>query len=95
MDANKLAKQLGPRWNAVCPGVIERLPRVIKTCGCGETYTLAEFRALKCLGIQPMDDGDMPVAYEYHDCSCGSTLAIGLDRAGRYYDESEVDNETL
>jgi len=89
MDDQKLAQQLGTRWHTARPGIIERLPHVVSNCNCcGSSYTLTEFRALKSLGIQEIDDGELPHALEYHNCSCGSTLAIVLNRAGEYYEET-------
>ena len=58
---------------------------IVKKCNtCGAEYTLTEFRELKGLGIQDMReiDSEEPTFLEYRDCTCKSTLALGLDKCG-------------
>jgi hypothetical protein len=52
----------------------------VKTCGCGRTYTLAEFRNLPSKGsiMLPSDSGHLERA-EMRDCTCKSTIAIWTD----------------
>ena len=45
---------------------------IVKRCGCGRTYTLHEWRALKYVGI--LDDGVERA--ELRNCVCGSTIAL-------------------
>jgi hypothetical protein len=65
----------------------ERKPRIVKRCSCGQEYTLSQFRTLEYKGIQKIHDGELPHEMELRDCSCRSTIMIGLDFDGNYYHE--------
>ena len=49
-----------------------RLP-IVKTCACGRSYTLAQWRCLPFVGIWDLGGGDRA---ELRNCSCGSSITI-------------------
>jgi hypothetical protein len=55
--------------------------REVKRCSCEQTYSLAQWNALKLVGYQDVDG----VRLELRQCStCGSTIAIPESEAARY-----------
>ena len=49
-------------------------------CACGLRWTLAEFRKLELVGYQP--ERGYPYKLEMRNCTCGSTIAIEVDKHG-------------
>jgi len=58
-------------WPAIKNGKCAKYG-AIKQCACGESYTKAEWKELRFVGEQKLDDGKL----ELRDCVCGSTIAI-------------------
>lgn len=52
----------------------------VKSCGCGRSFTLAEWRRLPFVGEQRFEAP--PYRLELRDCRCGSTIALWTDRDG-------------
>jgi len=76
-DASGLLRSIadGSFYKEEHPGM-----EVVKACGCGNTFSLDDWRALGLTGVQSFDD--TPVRLELRDCSCGSTLGVWIDRYG-------------
>lgn len=45
---------------------------ILKTCGCGRTFTVEEWRELPGCGRMPDEEGDLDLRH----CPCGSTIAV-------------------
>lgn len=88
--AVRLLAPLGPEWRAYPAQELEQLGKVINTCGCGRSFTFAEFRALEEVGRTDMGqlDGVEPAIAEQRLCICGSTRAIWTTSAGEYCEEA-------
>lgn len=46
---------------------------VLHRCSCGKSYDAAEWSALECPGVWPIDTGYL---LELRQCRCGSTMAM-------------------
>lgn len=89
-NMQKLANKLGPRWKVIGTNMIERKPRIVNTCSCGQTYTLSEFRKLHFVGYVVPGDGLEPTMIEQRNCeSCKSNRSIELTNDGKHYIEGE------
>lgn len=50
-----------------------------KVCFCGASWTFAEWRNLRYVGIMDLGDGE---PLELRTCTCLSTLAVAVEHAG-------------
>jgi len=53
-------------------------PPVVVACGCGRDYTAEAFAALPFIGLWDTGEGEPLLAL--HNCPCGSTRAVEVER---------------
>ena len=53
-----------------------RKKKVIKTCGCGRSYTRAEWEKLHFVGVQETESSRTRYRLEMRNCICRSTIGV-------------------
>jgi len=63
-------------WYATSPSKVPSpMKQVFKECGCGASYSKAEWGALEFVGVQDTEDHQYHYLTEMRNCSCGSTIS--------------------